>query len=666
MREQGALISFEDMNKEVESRMENQEEVEDECDTTEEMEQLEIAAISKRNWKIKNKFELGKIADGLYSVKFMKEGDFQFVIDNGPWDIHGHIISFKKWDRDIVLEDFDFPYFPVWIQIFGLPIERQTQRNVQKIGLAFGDVKGIDPVGGAEGKKPFARVQRASSFKFGAGIQKRHVVEVDPLAEMEIEDRKLQDWQEARARREETRKMKLTKSKWVNGQGDLESNIVENELTQQSREENGISEAKDITESEKVEEIVGVIASQEEKDMGNGSGISQQKVVEAECMEESPTILKGFNEIEANGEFSSMDYSPQTKDGSSMKVDSIKIKSVVMRDRIDNQENIGESNVVAEVEIPRCQKALVFNEPSPKPNPWPVDDVLTVGQQSLNSVNPEAHIDTQAQNLLLESNVLTQQTFLETQTNTVFVSQATTSSLPLLVFSALESKFRNFNSMSVPAQPPKLISTKSSLKHNSVRPRALQRRVLPNSFQKSSFLEEEGKKITKDSKKRGWTEIEMASRKENSCNNGDKDRKKQKAIHAEDCSNWDKERTISNADVDCDPLEVRTVLDLMEGSMKRKEDHPEMIWLGKKVKELKKKGFSFAEELKKKEKVVLNVNEGKEMDESYAMFLLANPQLLHGAEYEDVFGNEDTGSSVTMNSDGLAAVVPKQQPPPQC
>ncbi|KAF5186685.1 hypothetical protein FRX31_023731 [Thalictrum thalictroides] len=416
----------------------------------------------------------------------------------------------------------------------------------------------------------------------------------------------------------------------------------------------------------KVEEIVGVIASQEEKDMGNGSGISQQIVVGAECMEESPNNLKGFNGIEANGEISIMDYSPQSKDGSSMKVDSIKIKSVVMEDMIANRENIGESSVVAEVELPIYQKALVFNEPSPKPNPWPVDEVLSVGQQILSSVNPKAQTVTQAQNLLLDSNVLTQQTVLETQTNTVFVSQATTSSLPLLIFSAVESKFRNFNSLSVPAQQPNLISTKSSLKNNFARPRALQRRVLPNSFQKSSVLEEEGKKITKDSKKRGWTEIEMASRKENNRNNGDDDRKKQKANHAEDYFNWDKERKISNADVDCDPLEVRTVLDLIEGSMKRKEDHPEMIWLGKKVKELKKKGFSFAEELKKKEKDILNVNEGKEMDESYAMFLLANPQLLHGAEYEDVIGKEDTGSSVTMNSDGLAAVVPKQQPPPQC
>ncbi|KAF5206203.1 hypothetical protein FRX31_004210 [Thalictrum thalictroides] len=78
-----------------------------------------------RNWKIKNKFEFGKIADGIFSVKFLKDNDLHFVLNNGPWDIHGYIISFKLWDKDIILEDFEFPYFPVWIQIFGLPIERQ-------------------------------------------------------------------------------------------------------------------------------------------------------------------------------------------------------------------------------------------------------------------------------------------------------------------------------------------------------------------------------------------------------------------------------------------------------------------------------------------------------------------------------------------------------------
>ncbi|KAF5190765.1 hypothetical protein FRX31_019647 [Thalictrum thalictroides] len=42
-----------------------------------------------RNWNISNKFEFMMVAEGICIITFTKEIDFIFVLENGPWDIHG-------------------------------------------------------------------------------------------------------------------------------------------------------------------------------------------------------------------------------------------------------------------------------------------------------------------------------------------------------------------------------------------------------------------------------------------------------------------------------------------------------------------------------------------------------------------------------------------------
>ncbi|KAF5179750.1 reverse transcriptase, partial [Thalictrum thalictroides] len=257
-----------------------------------------------RNWNIRGKFDLVKVADGIVSITFSREIDYQFVLENGPWEIHGYIISFKKWSKDLGLEEFDFPLFPIWIQVFGLPLERHSIQNIERIGASLGKLLTVDSVGGAEGKIPYVRVQvlynvhhpiqkdaivklredkrvqvyfkyerlplfchfcgllghdygvcrelkecqrnyhkeltrddyrkiltfsymqKAKSFKFGAGIQARHIIEVDPEAEMVIEDQKFIEWQEERKQEDARKKMIMAEGVQFEGQGETLTTVV--------------------------------------------------------------------------------------------------------------------------------------------------------------------------------------------------------------------------------------------------------------------------------------------------------------------------------------------------------------------------------------------------------------------------------------------------------
>ncbi|KAF9595477.1 hypothetical protein IFM89_000395 [Coptis chinensis] len=131
---------------------------------------------------------------GLFKFWLEDEQEVRLVLENGPWSVHGFIMSLKQWIPDNPTNNYRFQEFRLWVQIFGLPLERSTWENIHKIGSALGLVVAIDSVSGSDAGNSFSRVQvmytikrrmvrLAASFKFGIGIQSRKVLEWDPKAE---------------------------------------------------------------------------------------------------------------------------------------------------------------------------------------------------------------------------------------------------------------------------------------------------------------------------------------------------------------------------------------------------------------------------------------------------------------------------------------------------
>lgn len=75
--------------------------------------------------------------------EFEKHGDRDRVLDMSLWDIHGHCLNMKMWEKNQRLEEVDFGTIRMWVQAHGLSgemingdNERQIASKVGK-GLAF-------------------------------------------------------------------------------------------------------------------------------------------------------------------------------------------------------------------------------------------------------------------------------------------------------------------------------------------------------------------------------------------------------------------------------------------------------------------------------------------------------------------------------------------------
>ncbi|KAF9586774.1 hypothetical protein IFM89_040009, partial [Coptis chinensis] len=110
-----------------------------------------------KSWNSKSKITIIFLSKGLFKFSFEDEQELRFVLENGPWSVHG-----------------------------------STWENIHKIGSAFGLVVVIDSIGGSDAGNSFSRVQvmypirrrMISSAQFGIGVQSRKVLEWDPKEEL--------------------------------------------------------------------------------------------------------------------------------------------------------------------------------------------------------------------------------------------------------------------------------------------------------------------------------------------------------------------------------------------------------------------------------------------------------------------------------------------------
>ncbi|KAF5205066.1 zinc knuckle (CCHC-type) family protein [Thalictrum thalictroides] len=411
------------------------------------------------------------LAEGIFTITFKKEIDYVFVLENGPWLIHGYVISFKKWSKDVNLEEFDFPFFPMWIQVFGLPLERFGTANLWKVGSIFGRVLAVDPVGGADDKVPYGRVQvmynvqepvkkdgevtlsegkkslvsfryerlplfcyfcglighdygvckdfkeclrifgrelsrdeskkvmnfsyfqKAKSYKFGAGIQTRHISAVDTENEIVIEDRKFKEWKEEKQEEEERKKKELTQltnsQKSLTTEGNLENSKDKGFVRSGAASKPGQEE----TEASMGGFKCGKNALGDANQVENMEGNQEMNTGEIE------TGRAKLKEGELS-EVRSMEISPMLQE----KIKEAQVQSVTMMDISHGSKpkgDQGKKNNIVSPEDPSCRRAL-FQEPiaalayeSPSPYLAQSETLQTLQSDPAHQICFETHLYSQ-------------------------------------------------------------------------------------------------------------------------------------------------------------------------------------------------------------------------------------------------------------------------------
>ncbi|KAF5205829.1 hypothetical protein FRX31_004584 [Thalictrum thalictroides] len=255
--------------------------------------------------------------------------------------------------------------------------------------------------------------------------------------------------------------MMQMRSKWVNSQGDFETIGDDDDLTIEPREL-AVHDGRKITNVEENGEKMKVTEAQQvEENNVTNNGDDQVSEGIANQMEMMEELLEG-NNMEAIV----MDYSPQPKIGCAMKVDSVKIQSVVLKDvsaSAGNEAiNEGESTTVLFRKL-AYQKVLVFE---------PIMNLaelaqgpVTISHKSI--THPEAHGDV-----------------IKAQFSLVSKTQAQVSNISISIPVDSQTPPKPFISNSQPTNPhlPKTPPFLMSLKINDPRPRVYEKRTLPCSL----------------------------------------------------------------------------------------------------------------------------------------------------------------------------------------
>ncbi|GAV92790.1 DUF4283 domain-containing protein, partial [Cephalotus follicularis] len=90
--------------------------------------------------------KLGKVGNisfhttgnGVFLVKFDSVQARDWVIDNGPWDVWGYHLVIRKWSRYMPLVLEECKTIPVWVKLFGVPVQYWTKLGLSHIVSVIG------------------------------------------------------------------------------------------------------------------------------------------------------------------------------------------------------------------------------------------------------------------------------------------------------------------------------------------------------------------------------------------------------------------------------------------------------------------------------------------------------------------------------------------------
>ncbi|OMO75565.1 Endonuclease/exonuclease/phosphatase [Corchorus olitorius] len=105
-----------------------------------------VLSVLANMWYGKDAPTIREFGSNIFGFAFKSEKAMNQALDNSPWTVMGNCLSLKKWDVDKVISEIHFENVQYWVQIHDLPLEMQTEENVQRIGSRLGTVIRSDEV----------------------------------------------------------------------------------------------------------------------------------------------------------------------------------------------------------------------------------------------------------------------------------------------------------------------------------------------------------------------------------------------------------------------------------------------------------------------------------------------------------------------------------------
>ncbi|KAH7833675.1 hypothetical protein Vadar_008660 [Vaccinium darrowii] len=110
-------------------------------------------------WGNPKNFKTLEIGNGIYQFVLPSETDVIRILNGKPWFFNNHFLILERWNPKVQPHLYSFNLTPIWVQIWGLPIQYNSKEVGLKLGskLGFVDDVSLPATGSKKGK--FVRVR---------------------------------------------------------------------------------------------------------------------------------------------------------------------------------------------------------------------------------------------------------------------------------------------------------------------------------------------------------------------------------------------------------------------------------------------------------------------------------------------------------------------------
>ncbi|KAE9444887.1 hypothetical protein C3L33_23215, partial [Rhododendron williamsianum] len=110
-------------------------------------------------WGNPKGFRVLEVGKGIYQFMLPTETNVIRILNGKPWFFNNHFLILERWNPKLQPHQYSFKYTPIWVQIWGLPIQFISKDVGLKIGarIGFVDDVAIPATGSKEGR--FVRVR---------------------------------------------------------------------------------------------------------------------------------------------------------------------------------------------------------------------------------------------------------------------------------------------------------------------------------------------------------------------------------------------------------------------------------------------------------------------------------------------------------------------------
>lgn len=109
-------------------------------------------------WQTTHSFQVVDLENDYYSVKFVREEDYQNALSGGPWTIFGHYLTVHPWSPTCSTTQQQPTGLLVWVRLPGLPEGLYSRNLLNYIGSVIGTVAKIDGTTDSKTRGQFARL----------------------------------------------------------------------------------------------------------------------------------------------------------------------------------------------------------------------------------------------------------------------------------------------------------------------------------------------------------------------------------------------------------------------------------------------------------------------------------------------------------------------------